>query len=181
MEFEKFTRSPPQLPETVSPFYYLLLSKVKAHQTPTENAKIIIFCIAYTIYSLRKKDDILEKLNIKKLNVDNHEVTKAYDAFCKSWTIDDLIVTATEVLKTTVDDIRVKSIPDMLKDVETAIKKTESFSFMGFLQHFVYLAVSAIIMYIAVITFQSYGEPLRVAVWGAFCAVAEHVGAHCSP
>jgi hypothetical protein len=181
MNFQEFSRPAPPLPETVSPFYYQLLEEVKGHQTPTENSKVIIFCIAYTIYSLRKKDDILHKLNIKKLTADNREVTKAYDSFCRTWTIQDLIATATGVLSIAIDDIRLKSIPDMLRDVQTTIKNTESFSLMGFFRHFVYLAVSASIMYFAVIGLQSYGATLRVVFWGAFCAVAEHTGSHCLP
>src|SRR5580700_7953805 len=49
----------PQPPSDVSPVYYHLYDDIANDQTLTPAAKTIVFCAAYTLYSLEKKDSVL--------------------------------------------------------------------------------------------------------------------------
>jgi hypothetical protein len=77
VSFGFFRRDLPVLPPDVSSVYYHLYSTIEHNTSFTPGQKPVVFCVAYTLYCLEKKDDILGALLKGKART-NDEIAKSF-------------------------------------------------------------------------------------------------------
>jgi hypothetical protein len=124
MHYSDFERTEPtNLPDFVSPLYFKLIEQIDA-RGGTDNARIIKFCIAYTIYCVRKKDRILDEINEGR-GVNHVSVRKCFTNFDEEWVIDGLINAAKDILADTIKELREASIDPILSEVKASITEAK--------------------------------------------------------
>jgi hypothetical protein len=104
MTFEEFGLVPPgALPPEVSPVYFSLHEHVSRRQA-SASGKILVFCVAYTLYSVRKKDDIFKAIYKDKKAPTDERVTRSHETYQKDWAIQGILNDATVASKTATDE-----------------------------------------------------------------------------
>lgn len=172
MKFADFDKAKPRdLPLGVSPVYFDLYSRVE-QRDGQDPAKVIIFCVAYTLYSTRKKTRIVE---IKR-DQPGTDVSGLFREFDPDWAQESTINEARDFLDEVITDLKSASVVTIVEEIKKATSKRlpiwwRPFSFIGnAILHVSYIIVGTVI-FIAILALLRYFLPDFV---DAFVKTVEH-------
>ena len=152
----------PRPPEDVSPIYFHLYDDVDANPQLTQSLKTIVFCVAYTLYSVKKKDDVLQNVILGK-DRRSHEISSSFEKYINTPGLLNVVIReASEIageyanelkafnqryIVDNIDAINAKQtlITNNLEDVLQRFSHGEKFSLSGFRNHFIYTFFTAVI------------------------------------
>jgi hypothetical protein len=125
MQFSEFERQPPAaLPPNVSDIYYKLWHIVAAG-AGTENARIVKFCIAYTLYCVQKRDSVLHALE-KGRSPDHTDIARPFEAFQQDRRLLRLVEEGEEILASVIRDVENASFVEIRNQLRKAIRDSAS-------------------------------------------------------
>lgn len=140
MDFADFRRVEPPLPADVSPIYFKLFDEVDARGGEA-NARIIKFCIAYTVYSVRKKDLIQRAVEARK-SPQHPDIRTPFGNFEQGWILEAIIEEARATLQNMISELQTATAGTAIEEVKTTtaeIKKAVLHSAPWWQRPFIFL------------------------------------------
>jgi hypothetical protein len=126
MSFGLFRRDPPsRLPDDVSPVYYHLYDRINGHPNFTPALRQIVFCVAYTLYSLRKRDDVLKEV-LRGRSRTHPSIARSFAKYINEpGGLNEVISDATDISGQYADELRSFLLLGTVQKVDTLTTKLD--------------------------------------------------------
>lgn len=149
-ELKREAPTPPEppLPADVSQVYYHLYADVEQDPTLTPALRCIVFCCAYTLYSVEKRDSILQAV-LRGAAKNSSDVARAFEKYITMpGRRNGVILQAKQLALEYQQELKSFGLDEISSQIDYLVDRTdanERISIKGFRTHFLYAFSTAVI------------------------------------